>query len=443
VTASCKDASMASPYDYDVVLHIGAPKTGTSAIQAYLSAHREQLAEAGYHYPLHPVDENKIGGGHAQIGSRLLNGRVDEARRALDGWLNSTKNTGLTLLLSAESLYRLPTETHDLLANVPTLVIAYVRDPIESLISNYNQAVKRGGATMPLPTFVDRRLREPNRAISGEVLLDWQSRFGSEHTLLLPYHRASFPHGMIEVAMLQTLGIHDPADRGFDTSGSNVNSGYSRVALELKRMLNMVVPADHAANLTIDVALQRYSDELREPPVAPGALLNVDRYNALRELFAESNAALRDQLIHCPDGFLSYDPDNKPELVAPVGLDELQAIFNGALSDDPETRSEIHTLTTTAIHSGLVTNSAVFTLAAIIGVPHDEVQMARPGFTNRQREKLLTGTPSSIDFLRETAVMLERKGQPSEALLFIERAIELRPDSTRLKRIRQRITDGP
>jgi len=433
---------MASPRDYDVVLHIGAPKTGTSAIQAYLSAHREQLAEAEYHYPLHPVDENNIGGGHAQIGSRLLNGQVDEARRALNEWLNSTKDAGLTLLLSAESLYRLPAETHDLLADVSTLVIAYVRDPIESLISNYNQAVKRGGATLPLPRFVDRRLRDPNRAISGEVLLDWQSSFGSEHTHLLPYHRASFPDGMIELAMLQTLGIDDPADRGFDTSGSNVNSGYSRGALELKRMLNMVVPADHAAKLTIDVALQRHSDEVGEPQIAPGALLDAEQYNALRELFAASNAALRDQLIDCPDGFLSYDGNNKPELVDPVGLDELRAIFDSALSDDPHTRSEIDTLTTSAIHSGLVTNSAVFTLAAIIGLPHEEVQMARPGFTNRQREKLLTGTPSSVDFLRETAVMLERKGQPSEALLFIERAIELRPDSARLKRIHRRISDG-
>ena len=78
MTASCKDASMASPHDYDVVLHIGAPKTGTSAIQAYLSAHREQLSEAGYRYPRHPVDENNIGGGHAtdrQSASERAHGR--------------------------------------------------------------------------------------------------------------------------------------------------------------------------------------------------------------------------------------------------------------------------------------------------------------------------------------------------------------------------------
>ena len=289
--------------------------------------------------------------------------------------------------------------------------------------------------------FVDRRLREPNRALSGEVLLDWRSTFGSKHTRLLPYHRASFPHGMIELAMLKTLGIDDPAGRGFDTSGSNVNSGYSRGALELKRMLNMVVPSDHDSNLSIDVAFQRYSDELGEPPIAPGALLDVEQFKALPELFSESNAALRDQLIDCPNGFLDYDADNKPDVLGPVGFDELGAIFDSALADDPRTRSEIHTLTTTAIDTGLVTNSAVFTLAAIIGVTHDEVEMARPGFTDRQREKLLTGKPSVVDFLRETAVMLERKGEPSEALLFIDRAIELRPDSIRFQRIRQRIID--
>jgi hypothetical protein len=433
---------MTSPHDYEVVLHIGAPKTGTSAIQAYLSAHREQLAEAGYRYPPHPVDENNIGGGHVQIGGRLLSGRMDEARRTLDEWLNSTKDSGHTLLLSAESLYRLPTETHTLLGDLPVLVIAYVRDPIESLISNYNQAVKRGGATMSLPTFVDRRLREPNRTLSGEMLLDWRSTFGPEHTRILPYHRASFPHGMIELAMLQTLGIDDPAGRGFDTSGSNVNSGYSRGALELKRMLNTVVPTNHEANLTIDVAFQRYSDELGEPPIAPGELLDVEQYNVLRQLFSESNAALRDRLVDCPDGFLSYDADNKPDVLGPVGFDELRAIFDSALADDPQTRSEIHTLTTTAIDTGFVTNSAVFTLAAIIGAAHDDVEMARPGFTDRQREKLLTGKPSAVDFLRETAVMLEQKGEPTEALLFIDRAIEVRPDSTRLQRIRQRIYDG-
>ena len=247
---------------------------------------------------------------------------------------------------------------------------------------------------------------------------------------------------MIELAMLHTLVIDDPTGRGFDTSGSSVNSGYSRGALELKRMLNMMVPTDHPANLTIDVAFQRCSDRLGEPPISPGALFDVEQYRALRELFSESNAALRNQVIDCPDGFLSYDADNKPDRVGPVGLGELRAIFDSAFADDPRTRSEIQTLTATSINARLVTNSAVYTLAAIIGVTHDDVEMARPGFTDRQREKLLTGKPSTVDFLRETAVILERKGEPSEALLFIDRAIGLCPDSTRLQRIRQRIYDG-
>ena len=56
---------------YDVILHIGAPKTGSSALLNFFLKNREQLASAGYYYPEHGFDVNGISGGHSRLGISL------------------------------------------------------------------------------------------------------------------------------------------------------------------------------------------------------------------------------------------------------------------------------------------------------------------------------------------------------------------------------------
>jgi hypothetical protein len=47
----------------DVVLHIGAPKCGSSAIQRFCVSRREALLQHGYYYPEHSLDASMLGSG--------------------------------------------------------------------------------------------------------------------------------------------------------------------------------------------------------------------------------------------------------------------------------------------------------------------------------------------------------------------------------------------
>ena len=52
------------------IIHIGAPKTGSTAIQNFLYDHEDDLEQLGIHYPRHGV---KRGGGHVGFRQSLNN----------------------------------------------------------------------------------------------------------------------------------------------------------------------------------------------------------------------------------------------------------------------------------------------------------------------------------------------------------------------------------
>ena len=47
-----------------IIIHVGPSKTGTSAIQNWLSSHQKNLLELGIYYPPHRVDINGISSGN-------------------------------------------------------------------------------------------------------------------------------------------------------------------------------------------------------------------------------------------------------------------------------------------------------------------------------------------------------------------------------------------
>lgn len=92
-----------------LVLHAGAQKTGTTAIQAFAARHRAALARRGVLYP----DLTPIGVEHAFPHHRFahaLAGRKGlapaDATRVAGLWAEAAARSGATVLLSAEPLYR-------------------------------------------------------------------------------------------------------------------------------------------------------------------------------------------------------------------------------------------------------------------------------------------------------------------------------------------------
>ena len=74
----------------NIYLHIGTPKTGTSALQSFLLNNSEELDRQGYDYPEHKVDVNHISSGNGQEIINIMNKEgVEEAQKYIDTLLST------------------------------------------------------------------------------------------------------------------------------------------------------------------------------------------------------------------------------------------------------------------------------------------------------------------------------------------------------------------
>ena len=149
-----------------VFLHIGAGKTGTSKIQAALSALRPDLADSGVFYPLgygstdDQAEKGKVSSGNGVALATWLNPNVAiipvDKRGQIRSWLQGCIHdaAGRDLLFSSEVMQSArPAETAELCklfveAGYLPIVIMYVRHALDQAISIYLQHLKRGFATL-------------------------------------------------------------------------------------------------------------------------------------------------------------------------------------------------------------------------------------------------------------------------------------------------------
>ena len=87
---------------FDIIIHIGAPKTGSSSIQKVFNDRSSDLLSQGFYYPEHVVDSNGISGGHWEITNHLRSGNLVAARELFVDHLDKARALNSKLLLSAE-----------------------------------------------------------------------------------------------------------------------------------------------------------------------------------------------------------------------------------------------------------------------------------------------------------------------------------------------------
>lgn len=128
-----------------VILHIGLPKTGTSAIQAFLASNVDKLKRDGVLYPSHSSFDKAQRGG---ITSGNCSNKAEEtfkqifedARRCPDG--NRLLFSNELMFLQREYICN---KISGMKSNFDFEVIFFVRNPMETAYSTYQQSVKRGG----------------------------------------------------------------------------------------------------------------------------------------------------------------------------------------------------------------------------------------------------------------------------------------------------------
>jgi hypothetical protein len=235
-----------------LILHIGTHKTGSTALQQFLSANGKGLSEYGIYYasPVHEFNFNSI------ANTFLLDGLEKFRYFLLENLRKAERNGAHTIIASSENLYamvryltRFNAEKTSAVvlakerilierlrtaipAHVECHVLCYVRRPDHYLESLYNQNVKRDA--LVTGAVVDFLITIYDMLDYHRYLSIWRVVFGSNACSVRAYE-AALPN-LIEDFVRHFLGSEDISP--FKQPHFRANERLSRDVLEYKRLRN-------------------------------------------------------------------------------------------------------------------------------------------------------------------------------------------------------------
>lgn len=289
-----------------LILHIGTPKTGTTAVQRFLDHNRHALTEYGFHYATPPRNL-----GHANsIANALSAGDSRVVRTFLDKHVKCARRRGANvILISAENFYarnvlvamqrqqvlpnalerdRIFVETFRALLPdeiTTSRIVCYFRRPDRYAESLYNQHVKRGIIVGTFDQFLS--LIEP--ALFYDMCMrSWAEVFGQSNCIVRLYDTVK--KDVVGDFVANALGIRGVFE--FSHVHSQANERVSRDLLEFKRLKNRTA---RFGERDMDSAIIRLVNEemgLRqgEPDSYQDFLSPDDRVELLRRLQPELDA---------------------------------------------------------------------------------------------------------------------------------------------------------
>lgn len=226
------------------IVHIGAPKTGTTLLQKVLFENRATLLNRGVLYP----EVSLRGYGHHDLAFLLAGGYPDWAiaqprplselgRELAEA---TTRHVGATVI-SSENFFLFPSPEglHALLAQAGfaagrITILAYIRRQDDAHESWYNQRVKAQGET----GSIDESVARWHDLWDYETQLGrWTAVFGDKNIVVRPYERSQLKAGSLVEDFFDRIGV-DPS--GFALSDNRVNTGLNRDILEFQRLLNQL-----------------------------------------------------------------------------------------------------------------------------------------------------------------------------------------------------------
>lgn len=436
----------------DVVFHVGAPKTGSSAIQQFCLVNRHVLANDGYYYPEHNSDSNGISGGHTQLGINIKNNKLDQAKIVFKEYLAKAKAQDKILLLSAESFYAHPQILRELTNPYKCRIISFFRDPAEFVVSIYNQSVKRHHNISTMEGFCKRILSTEQHQASGVIVYDWIEAFGKEAVKVLRYEKPRSADAKLERKFLTVLGVAETDQSNYAFPDKPINRGYTDAILEFKRRLNFVLDKDEKAqNHKIDHALQFLSDEIEGDEIRNSASQLVkNTYEMLNEKFKASNEKIRRDFFPGEPSKSMSSSGLLVESDAPgYSLVEFAEFVDGLERYDPEINRYIKQSIWKKL-SGDSVNYYVLSLADIYGLPLDNVNLMHssgrqlpPVIDKRLIKQFVDQGDNHAHLLESVATMLEQLGKLRPALALVRKAhlldSEKQSISRTLNRLRKKV----
>ncbi len=236
-----------------IVLHLGAGKTGTSSLQYRLAANRDVLAAHGTLYPRTPggarhtrlgmfakSDEDLV-----RTGAWRRMGRPDPRRfrrRFRRRLLQEVADADARqVLFSDEALLGLPEDAIRRLRRLTRAIggdvraVVYLRRQDERLVSQYQQEVKTGGIT----TLADWAASGYGAHLHDyhQRLTTWRDVLGPSAIVVRRFERSAFVNGSLYDDFLDAAGIALAAD--LLAPVETRNESLDAESLEFLRLLNL------------------------------------------------------------------------------------------------------------------------------------------------------------------------------------------------------------
>jgi hypothetical protein len=331
-----------------VLLHVGTPKTGTSATQHLLFTHRDALRDNGVLYPADRFDAHFLAA--LDLMQLPWGGLEREASGAWDELADRVRGWDGTVIVSHEILGRASrlqvARALESFGTTDVHVVLTARDLVRQIPAEWQENLKHR-RTIGYADFL-AALRDETRSAEiaqwfwsvqevPDVLDRWASSLPPDHVHVVTVPPAGSPHELLWQRFADALGLDDRWFRGDDEEERRTNAslGVAESALvrRLNQRLDLVLPNHHYREFVREglvhrnLATRRESARLTVPP---------DVHAWARALSAHWVAVLRErgyavvgdltELVPAEEPAAFVDPDRADEAeIAAAGVRALAA----------------------------------------------------------------------------------------------------------------------
>lgn len=295
----------------EIFIHVGAGKTGTSAIQEFLFINEEKLNKQGIHIPFIGRDEsNKFIFHHRLAGGKENNLDFD---KTILLWKQLALENKKKILITSEIFHSRIVDKKNLnffktikkiFDSYNLYIIFYIRREDQWLESAYKEWIKNG--LIRDGTSLDEFILKQRVTLAEQVFL-FADIFGQENIIVRPYEKKQFVGGNIFTDFFDILNIK--LDEEYFYPKSNSNPRLSNDALEFKRIFNSVCSSKEESLLILPF-LMRYSqnfDEKNSMLFKKETLLSTEIRKKIELKNENIYKKIATTFLHKEDGTLFYE----------------------------------------------------------------------------------------------------------------------------------------
>lgn len=307
-------------------VHIGTPKTATTAIQRFCKKNETVLESKGYCYPVFPFlygEVSDLRNGHFLIGDvKDGNGKVceEETGRRVCACMQMIRELFRSydhVILSDEAIWRnMDVKRKNLWTDLRQEaekegfrihVIVYLRRQDKFLMSLYRQTVKRG-KEMHLEEATFEEYMQRMQRVDFHLRFDYDEKLeriartiGKEHITVRRFEREHFEGGSIYSDFLYAVGL--PFTEEYAEPRSSVNLSLNGNMHEFKRVLNGLEQAGDRESNTFIIDRLRECSEI-SGKAYPCELFSKEEAENFLKQYEAGNRKIAEEYLHEPGGEL-------------------------------------------------------------------------------------------------------------------------------------------